>query len=145
LSGRNPHSHLHLHPLLSPGKMYRSGISHPLQLQAVQPHKPTCPPQPKHSRAIRQRVLISKFRLQADSIEPISRYPKLYELALDNNLLEDFNWTRFLKRNRITVLSLKGNPIAEESDYRERIFKGLGSDLEVLDGMDRAGNAIFDN
>jgi hypothetical protein len=50
-------------------------------------------------------------------------------------------WARFFKRNRISTLSLKGNPITQEPDYRERTFKALGVDLETLDGVDRLGNA----
>ena len=70
------------------------------------------------------------------------KYPKLYELALNNNRIADFNWTRFMKRNRVAVLWLRGNPIASEQDYRDRIFKALGLDLDVLDGVDRAGKDV---
>ena len=80
--------------------------------------------------------------MQSESIEPISKYPKLYELTLSNNKIADFSWTKFLKRNRISLIWVKGNPIASENDYRDKIFKALGVDLEVLDGIDRSGNII---
>ena len=80
--------------------------------------------------------------MQSDCIEPLAKYTKLYELSLANNKIADFGWTRFLKRNRISVIWAKGNPISSEIDYREKIYKALGIDLDVLDGVDRSGHLL---
>lgn len=75
-------------------------------------------------------------------MEPLGKLPKLYCLLLDLNLIEDYSWTRFLKRTRLAEISLKDNPITSEAEYREKVFKGLGIDLEILDGIDRQGRTI---
>jgi hypothetical protein len=88
---------------------------------------------------------VGSYRLQSESIESLAKYPKLYELALDSNRISDYNWARFLKRSRITAIALSSNPIAADEDYREKVYKALGADLEVLDGMDRAGNEVSES
>lgn len=49
---------------------------------------------------------------------------------------------RFFKRTRLAELCLKDNPITGEHDYREKVYKLLGADLEILDRVDRQGNAV---
>ena len=75
-------------------------------------------------------------------MEPLGKLPKLYCLLLDLNQIEDYSWTRFLKRTRLAEISLKDNPITFEAEYREKVFKGLGIDLEILDGIDRQGRTV---
>lgn len=79
-----------------------------------------------------QVLELSHNLLEGERLEPLSRMLRLYSLNLDSNRIEDFNWTRFLKRIRLTTLSLVDNPLTQscpDREYRDKIFRALGADL----------------
>jgi hypothetical protein len=79
-----------------------------------------------------QVLELSHNLLEGERLEPLSRLLRLYSLNLDSNRIEDFNWTRFFKRIRLTTLSLVDNPLTQtcsDRDYRDKIYRALGADL----------------
>lgn len=124
--------------------MHQNRVSQSLQLLSQQSEQFAHPTPAPSSLALKQPVEFNLLRLQSEHLEPLTKYAKLYSLDLNLNKISDFSWTRFLKRLRISEISLKGNPISLEPEYREKTFKALGVDLETLDGLDRMGNAADD-
>lgn len=79
----------------------------------------------------------------ARGLEVLSdRYPKLEVLKLCNNRISELIQLVCLsKLTNLTLMSVVGNPIAEEFNITTRVFELLPG-LQTLDGIDREGNDV---
>lgn len=67
--------------------------------------------------------------------------PKLYKIKLENNAIDDLENLKCLEKYKIEKINLKGNPVANEEDYQEKLFEMVPS-LRSIDGKDREGNPV---
>lgn len=67
--------------------------------------------------------------------------PKLYKIKLENNAIDDLENLKCLEKYKILKINLKGNPVANEEDYQEKLFEMVPS-LKSIDGKDRKGNPV---
>ena len=70
------------------------------------------------------------------------RYPKLEVLKVCNNRISRLGELAcLLKLKSLTLMSIVGNPLAEQFNVSTQIFDML-TQLETLDGLDRKGNDV---
>lgn len=71
--------------------------------------------------------------------------PGLIEICLDNNEVTSLEALEpFRTLADLISLDLENNPLADEENYREQVFK-MFPNLEALDRIDQEGNEVFDS
>lgn len=68
------------------------------------------------------------------SLKGIEQFREVKELYLEDNLLEMDSINQLKKLRKLQVLGIKGNPLAQDIHYRNKVNKILPN-LKVLDGQ----------
>ena len=68
-------------------------------------------------------------------------YPKLYKLKVGENPITSISVFDALSGSNINKLELQGTQVAEEKNYKETLFKKIGS-LDIIDNYTKEGDEV---
>ena len=88
---------------------------------------------------IRLELMNNEF--SAADLKHIAVLAELQSLSISDNTIGAAEDLSVLSKLPLAQLDISGTPLAEQQDYRDKVFK-LFKDLQILDNKDKEGNEV---